>query len=337
MLEVGLTLVIAAAGGWLASLAGLPAAWLLGATLAVTVAGFLKLPVLVTKAVQNPALALVGLAMGSRITGDTLALVVEWPLSFLVLLLAIVVSMWLCMAYLERVCGFDRATSLLSSSPGGMVVVASFAAEGHGHMARILVIQSLRLLFLTAVVPLTLTTAAAADPSAEPPLTMALGVMLALAALGFGLGLVLQRLRVPSPMLLGGLAVGGLTHATDLVHGTVPDAAAAVAFLVIGSVIGARFRRLTLADVRGLLIPSLVVTAIASVVSGSAALAVAILLDQPFGQVWVAYAPGGVEAMAAIALEFDFEATYVAAHHVMRIVVISLALGFLLQWTSRRS
>jgi membrane AbrB-like protein len=165
---------------------------------------------------------------------------------------------------------------------------------------------------------------------------MGLGLMLLLAAVGFGLGLVLQRLHVPSPMLLGGLAVGGVTHATDMVHGTVPDEAAALAFLVIGSVIGARFRRLTLADVGGLLMPAFVVTAIASVVSGTAAVVVALVLDQPFGQVWVAYAPGGVEAMAAIALEFDFEATYVAAHHVMRIVLISFALGFLLRWTSPR-
>ena len=52
----------------------------------------------------------------------------------------------------------------------------------------------------------------------------------------------------------------------------------------------------------------------------------------PFGQVWLAYAPGGIEAMAIMAFALHLDAAFVGAHHVLRILGLSL----LSPWWRRR-
>ena len=47
-------------------------------------------------------------------------------------------------------------------------------------------------------------------------------------------------------------------------------------------------------------------------------------LDLPFGQLWLAYAPGGFEAMAAMALVLKLEPAFVGTHHVLRILGLNL-------------
>ncbi len=52
------------------------------------------------------------------------------------------------------------------------------------------------------------------------------------------------------------------------------------------------------------------------------AIPVAQILGIPFGQVFVAFAPGGVEAMAAMALALGYDPAYVATHHLFRIILL---------------
>ena len=48
------------------------------------------------------------------------------------------------------------------------------------------------------------------------------------------------------------------------------------------------------------------------------------LIGLPFDQLWLAYAPGGIEAMAVMALALGADAAFVGAHHVARIVGLNL-------------
>jgi uncharacterized protein len=51
---------------------------------------------------------------------------------------------------------------------------------------------------------------------------------------------------------------------------------------------------------------------------------VAALLGMPVAQVWLAYAPGGVETMAVIALALGLDVAFVGAHHVARFFWLGL-------------
>ena len=56
----------------------------------------------------------------------------------------------------------------------------------------------------------------------------------------------------------------------------------------------------------------------------------------PFGKTWLAYAPGGVEAMAAMALALRLDPAFVGAHHVLRILGLNVAGPFWLGRAPRR-
>ena len=75
-----------------------------------------------------------------------------------------------------------------------------------------------------------------------------------------------------------------------------------------------------------------------SAVSISVAFAwiVSLLLSLPFGQVWVSFAPGGVEGMSSMALALGYDPLYVAVHHVFRILLLILILPVLIRFAGKR-
>ena len=56
--------------------------------------------------------------------------------------------------------------------------------------------------------------------------------------------------------------------------------------------------------------------------AGLFAAPVAALTGLPLGQLWVAFAPGGVEAMAAMGLALGYDPAFVAVHHLVRLAVL---------------
>ena len=337
MLQICIALTIGATGGALASAAGLPAAWIVGSTTAATAAALGGLPTQVPGSIRNIAFAIIGLSMGSRSSSETLALAVQWPLSFLGLLVAVALSMLVTILYLERLHRYDRPTALLATSPGAMAVAAALIAAGHGNASQVIVIQSVRLLALTAVVPLIIGLGGGQPArAAEPPL-VAGAALVFLIALAFATGAAMRRLRVPAAYLVGGMLAGLATHLTDVIPGALPDWLLTPGFIVTGAVIGSRFKTISLKEIGAVARAASVVVLLSTAITAAMALAVAELLGLPFGQVWIAYAPGGVEVMAAMALTFDFNATYVASHHLLRIVLLGFGLSWLLSRTVKGS
>ena len=117
---------------------------------------------------------------------------------------------------------------------------------------------------------------------------------------------------------------------SGLVSGGLPIWFIAPGFVITGCLTGSRFTGIPMAELRNALNAGLVVVTVASLISAAFAVGVAVLLGLPFGQVWVAFAPGGVEAMVAISLSLDLDPTYVAAHHVLRFIAISLTMPLII-------
>ena len=56
--------------------------------------------------------------------------------------------------------------------------------------------------------------------------------------------------------------------------------------------------------------------------------------ELPLGQILIAYAPGGVEAMAAIGLALGYDPAFVAAHHFARILILLVLVPAFLRRTA---
>jgi membrane AbrB-like protein len=141
----------------------------------------------------------------------------------------------------------------------------------------------------------------------------------ACAALGFAL----HWLRMPAAFLIGAMLVSTLAHLTGLVEGMVPAWLSIPSFVIMGVMIGTRFSGVRLRDLARYAGAGLMTTCIAVAIAGVAAYFASWLTGLPLAPMLVAFAPGGVETMAAIALLINADPAFVAAHHVMRLFILT--------------
>jgi uncharacterized membrane protein AbrB (regulator of aidB expression) len=63
--------------------------------------------------------------------------------------------------------------------------------------------------------------------------------------------------------------------------------------------------------------------------------ATAAIVDVPIGQVLVAFGPGGLDAMAALALTMHMDSAFVAVHQLARFIAIAIVAPFAARWFLR--
>jgi len=328
MVPALLTLAAGAAGAALATLLGVPAPFLTGPALTVTLLALAGAPVTMPAQLRDACFLLIGVNMGAGVTPEAVATAARWPLSLALLAVAVLAILWFGARLLERIFGFDRMSALLTATPGHLSYVLSLSTDVKADLPRVTMIQTLRVLSLTLIVPFVAPLLGEGDLPALPdlPPAMPLVVLGPLILLSVLTGLVFQRLRVPAALLLGGMALSGLGHATGTISGAVPTWLSVPAFTVMGTLIGTRFAGVTPRMVLQSLGASSLLTAFAAAVSLAAAALVSVTLGLPMLTALIAFAPGGLETMMAMSLLLDADPAYVAAHHVFRLLVLTVAL-----------
>lgn len=316
---------------------GFPAPALTGPALLMSVLGLagLKLDIAVT--VRNCAFLAIGVTMGTGVTPEVIETVRQWPAGFVILAAAMVVTVVAGTALLHRLWRFDRETALLAAMPGHLSYVLGLSAERHADLAVIGVVQSIRLLALTLIVPFAVVWANG-DGGAMPVQAgneMSATVLVATIVLSAALGWVLHRFAVPAALLLGGMVVSTIGHLGGWTEGQMPIWLALPAFVVLGTLIGTRFSGITLAMLARSAVAGIAATVLASAICLAATLAASLFVDAPFSQILIAFAPGGVETMAAMALMMDVDATYVAAHHIWRLLILTFLAPISIAWIAR--
>ncbi len=330
--------LIGLAGGFAFDRLGLPAAWLSGALVAVTVATLAGLPVRVPGPVATAGFLLIGIVMGSAVTPETLRLMLSWPISMAGLVVLVPAIVGGIMVYLVRVERFDRETAFFASIPGALNYVMALTLDSRADARVVAVIQSFRLVLLVAALPslMALTgLGSAARPMAQTTAAhwseMALLVVLAVSC-----GLGMERLRVPGGATVGAMLATAVLHASGLVTAMVPEPIVIGGFIVMGVLIAGRFAGTSMAELRVLLRASVGAFLVGTAVTVVVATAVALTAGLPVGKVILAYAPGGIEAMAVLAFVLDMDPAFVGAHHLVRFVGIALLLPLAARLVIRR-
>jgi membrane AbrB-like protein len=194
--------------------------------------------------------------------------------------------------------------------------------------------QSLRLFTLVAVMPPLLQWLAVpstqATTSTGTPGDLS-GFLLLLGASSAAAGLM-YRMRFPGGVLLGAMMASAVLHGTGMIQGLLPQDLLDAGFTAVGAVIGSRFRGVKPSTLLAILRPSLESVVLALALSGICAGTASALLDLPMGQIWLAYTPGGIEAMSIVAFTLGFDVAFVGTHHVVRFA----SLGLIVPWWQTR-
>jgi membrane AbrB-like protein len=322
--------ICGAAAGWILSI---PAALLVGPARAVTLASVAGMRMGITDWLRDVCMVALGLGIGAGFTADASAAILRWPLAFAVLAVMLVLALQIIRMVLERGFGFDRKSAVLAAIPGHLSLVLGIAAGSDLDVGRIALVQTIRLLALTVVVPFAALAMGYEMQATVMPLGPPMQVthLAALTIAGLALALFFKRVGLPAPMLLGPMIVSSLSHMAGLTPGALPGWIMSAAFLGLGTLIGARFSGMPAALVRSGLLAGIASTCISVGMAALAALPVAMALNMPAAHVLTAFAPGGLETMIALGAAMGASPGFVAACHVMRLVVLSVLLPLFLR------
>ena len=327
---LGFTVLAALAGGAAVGGVGAPAGWLSGAMLGVAALAATGRATPLPSSLQQAAIALAGVGMGSGLTPATLHTLARYPLSLAVMALALVAMTGASFATLRRWRGFDSATAFYAAVPGALSYVFLVASRSSADLPRVAVIQVFRIFVLMALLPMVarVGVGGALPAFAVDPIYMTLGLV----ALGVALGQAMARAGVDNALLYASLLVSGVAHGTGFAPGRLTPEMQIAAQMLIGAWVGTRFIGFDWRLLRSL--------SIAAVTSFLAAFATAALFagvssrltGAPFADALAAFAPGGLEAMTMMAFALGLDPLFVGAHHIARFLMISFALP----WAARR-
>jgi hypothetical protein len=327
ILQVLETLSIGTIGGVVFLLTGLPGGLISGAMLTVGVAAMLGRPLSVPPHLTQAVLVLLGISLGSLMSRQLLQHVGAYPLTVGLLALATFCTTFGSGYYLQRVHGWDRTSALLAASPGALSQIALLAIEKGADLPAIAVVQTLRVITLTAALPLILAGTGLTSSDA-PTLTMTVASPIELIGLigaSVSASLLLRIAKFPTSWLFGAMIGSSVLHGTGLIEGGLPPLVRAAALIGIGTLIGSRFSRMKSSTFFRHLTAGLGSFAIAIAISAIFIAVVALTTHVRFADILVAYAPGAMDAMLALALTLHIDPIFVGAHHLSRFIFVTMA------------
>jgi membrane AbrB-like protein len=326
------TLAVAVIGGGALGLTGFPAGWLSGAILAVAGAAIAGRPMLLPNWFSHAVFLLIGISLGAVVTPETLHGMATYPASIAVLTVAMACIGVAGAGYLQLVHGWDRTAAYLAAAPGGMSQVLVLAADLGADLRGVAIVQSIRVVVVAVGLPAGLSLLGLAGHAARRgngPFTLALvDEMALLVAAAIVFAAIAHRFKLPGGLLFGAMFASAALHGTGLVHAVVPSWMANAAMIALGAITGSRFTNTPLRLLLRYLGAGFGSFAVALTIAAVFASALVAYFALPAAEVMIAFAPGSVDAMMLLALALHLDPVYVGAHHVMRIVLVSLALPF---------
>jgi membrane AbrB-like protein len=330
MMHVAETLVIAAAGAGLFQLIGFPAALVAGSMLAVALAALAGRPMQVPLPLARVCFVMVGMLLGAVVTPQTLGGIATWPLSVALLIVAVMVILAGTASYLRWVHGWDALSALLGASPGSMAQVLALSAELGADMRGIAIVHVMRVLLIVLGVPAGLAlfgSAIAPVASLRPAGAGSFAELAVLAVASSATAFAMLRMRFPGGLMFGAMFGSAILNGSGLIHAALPWWMGAAAVVTLGAVAGARFANTGPRMLLSYLGAALGSFAVAGLVAASFALLVLAVLPLRLADVIVAFAPGAQDTMMVLALALNLDPIYVGAHHLVRFLVVSLAIA----------
>ncbi|MEX0852261.1 MAG: AbrB family transcriptional regulator, partial [Bauldia sp.] len=230
-----------------------------------------------------------------------------------------------CQLFLRRVCGWDRLTAFFGAVPGvtSYVLVLALGQPTRADIPRVALSQTVRVFLLVGLTPSVLTlvegTVAATAMAIGSLPDLALTLVAAVAG-----GLAFRLVGIPAAPMIGAMVASAVLHGGGLATGAFPPVLQNALLVALGALIGSRFDGTTPAMLRGMLAASLGAFAVAVAVAGFGAWLTAMVTGFSFSQMALAFAPGGLDVMTAMAFALNLDTAFVAAHQLVRFFAITV-------------
>lgn len=320
-------LAVGAAGGAVFAYLGLPLAWMLGAMCLSTAGALMGKPLYVPPALRTVMVAVLGLMLGAVFTPELLARAGQWLGALALLVAYLAIAGLVVLVYLRRLAGYDAVTAYFAAMPGGFNEMIITGEAMGGDVRAISLTHTVRVFAVVLAVPFYFRVvvgleapAAALQVTASGPLGIADGLILGLCGMaGFFLA---RAIRLPAAALVGPMAASAAVHLGGFSEAAPPAVLMALAQVVVGTAIGARFAGISLRQVKRELAVAVGATALLLALAVAFSTASAAALGVTPAALFLALAPGGLAEMSLVALALGVDTAFVSTMHVLRIVLV---------------
>ncbi|MQA87176.1 MAG: hypothetical protein GEV03_21745 [Streptosporangiales bacterium] len=151
------TVAAALAGGWIAERLKLPAGSLIGAMVAVAALRFTPINVVeLPNGVRFVVFCFLGWTLGQGVTPDLLATIRRAAVPVLVCVGLFIIFGAVLAVGLWRFGGFDPATAMLATAPGGLAQIGALSVATNAQVPVVLAIHLLRVISVVVIAPVLL-------------------------------------------------------------------------------------------------------------------------------------------------------------------------------------
>ena len=330
---VGRSLALGILGGWLASLAHVPLAWMLGAMAANIAAALAGRNLAVPQPLRRATLSVAGVYIGAAFSPQAADQLAAAPASLALMFGYVFLATVLAALAFRKYLKVNAETSFCAAIPGGLTVAIALS-ERHGDERVVSLMQVMRVTMIVLLVPLAARATLSFSPeSAVPAGPGSAWPPLLIAGLVSGIGFAL-RARAPM-FLLVAAGLSGLCYFGGWAEGRPPDWPLNAAMVALGSAVGSGFGTFGGARFFPTLLAGLGIFSGMLVLAALFAAAGSALLEIPFWTMMLAFAPGGVAEVSLIAVALDLNPPFVALHQAARILVLIALAPMIVAFISR--
>ncbi len=324
------TLVLGTIGAVIAHFFNLPAAILAGSLGGVALLAIFGVQVSIDNRIRQMALIAVAILIGSSVSPRTLETLFIWPISTGTMLVSVACMMVIVPTFLVRHHKLDTLTARLATVPGALTFVLAISEETNADKSRIAILQTMRLAALMILFPVVVgLTLEPTEINRTANGSLSWPIFLSLFAGGVLLTWLMRKVNWPAAAFMLVMIASSALYGTNVISGGVPDSIVWPALIITGSAIGARFsgvdRQYLLQSV-GMGLSAL---AIAIIISLVFAFPISYYFALPLAQVWLAFAPGGIDTMTVLAFALGVDPAFVAGHQLIRLLCLNLCVPFL--------
>ena len=150
------------------------------------------------------------------------------------------------------------------------------------------------------------------------------------------MGLVFIWLKIPAGLVLGSMAAATAAKLGGLYTGSLPGPLVIISFILTGALIGSRFAGITRKEFVTAAWGGVIATGMTVGIVSVVAWLVSLVVDMPYGQLWLGLSPGALEGMGALGIALGYDTAFIAAHHVIRLLLLSFAIPTVVVLIRRR-
>ncbi len=333
LLQWLLLIFLAGCAGQLFSFFHVPAALFLGPMLVAIGFGVLGASVRLHRHMFRLGQGTVGVLVAHSMTmGVLLTAVHAWHVMLFATVWTVALSAMVGIG-LARWGGIQGSTAAWGTSPGAASAMVAMS-EDYGADSRVVAtMQYVRVVCVVMVGALVsrlmgadtgATVAHGSDVLAQGFNLIDFGLSLLVIVVG-----VIVGARLPAGALLIPLLLGGALQLSGVLLITLPSWLLAIAYGAIGGYIGLRFDRVTIDYVWRRLPAMILSTLLLILLCASSAWVIADLMDKDFLSVYLATSPGGLDAMAIIAIDTHSDVGFVLAMQTLRLFGVVVTGAFI--------